>query len=178
MFFHPTDFIYKIPLGPGCFYNKIIPYCHYNSTAKLQSWQLNTNLLLISFWFYNKTSPGAGARHGRGFDITAFCGSLRRLSFFRRYRRVESGNHRDHCGSPQSFLLFHLQKTDPFSRTNTRFLGMIITAANHLRVLDVLDRLDYNGFLFPKSRFLSNFPLDECETQRILFRFPWTGRKP
>ena len=39
---------------------------------------------------------------GEVLNITAFCGSLRRLSFSRHYRQVENRSHRDHCVSRPS----------------------------------------------------------------------------
>ena len=111
-------------------------------------------------------------------NITAFCGLLRRLSFFRRYQRVENESHRDHCGSPQCVQQFHSQKTDQFSRTNMRFLGMTKAAVSRLCVSDVLDQLDYNGFPFRKSQPQSNFPLGGYGIRRIQFHFPLAGRKP
>lgn len=114
---------------------------------------------------------------GEVLSVTVSCGWLRRLSFYRRYRRVENESHRDHCGSPQSFQLFHSQKTDPFLRTSMHFLGMTKAAVSHLRVSDVLAQLDYNGFPFWKSRSRSNFPLGEYGIRRILFHFLWAGQK-
>ena len=58
-----------------------------------------------------------------------------------------------------------------------RFLGMLITAAGRLRVLDVLDQLDYNDSLSRKNQSRSSFPLDEYGIRRILFRFPLAGQK-
>ena len=55
---------------------------------------------------------------------------------------------------------------------------MIIMAASRLRVSDVLDQLDYNGFPFWKSLPRSSFPLGEYGIQRSLFRFPQASRKP
>ena len=57
------------------------------------------------------------------------------------------------------------------------FLGMTKVAVSRLRVSDVLDPLDYNGFLFPKSQSRSSFPLDEYGIRRILLRFPLADRK-
>ena len=115
---------------------------------------------------------------GEVLSITAFCGSFRRLSFSWHYRRVESGSHRDHCGSPQSVQQFHSQKTDLFSPTSMRCLGMPATVASRLRVSDALDQLDYNGFPFRKSQPRSNFPLGEYGIQRSLFHLLLVNRKP
>ena len=52
-----------------------------------------------------------------------------------------------------------------------RFLGMPVTVANHLRVLDVLEQLDYSGFPFWKSQSRSSFLLGEYGIRRILFHF-------
>ena len=113
---------------------------------------------------------------GEVLNITA-CGSFRSRFSFRRYRRVENESHPGHCGSPQSAPKFPSRKTDLFSRTCMRYLGMPITVANHRRVLDEIAQLDYNGFLFRKSQSRSSFPLGECGIRRIQFRFPLADRK-
>ena len=59
-----------------------------------------------------------------------------------------------------------------------RCLGMPATVANRLRVSDVLDQLDYNGFPFRKNQSRSSFLLGEYGIRRSLFRFPSTSRKP
>jgi len=58
------------------------------------------------------------------------------------------------------------------------FLGMTKVAASLLRVSDVLDPLDYNGFPFRKSQTLSSFLLGEYGIRKILSRFPLAGQKP
>ena len=52
-----------------------------------------------------------------------------------------------------------------------RCLGMPATAANRLRVSNVLDQLDYNGSPFRKSQSRSSFPLGEYGSNGFTERF-------
>lgn len=59
-----------------------------------------------------------------------------------------------------------------------RCLGMPKAVVSRLRVSDVLDQLDYNGFPFRKNQPRSSFDLGEYGIRKILSRFPWADRKP
>lgn len=59
-----------------------------------------------------------------------------------------------------------------------RFRDMPTMGASHLRVSDGQGLPGYSDCLFRKMQSRSSFRPGEYGTRRILFYFPWAGRKP